>query len=209
MVKRIASKLVTLLAAGLFVFAAGKLIHIGYDYWKNQRVLEEAQELYWSRESKDSGKAHAGSNEEAGENEEQRASFDQLHEVNTDIVGWLAIGGTVIDYPVLQGEDNDYYLNRNFKREQTRAGSIFMDYRNDPMSLGRHTILYGHRMKDGSMFSDLTSFTDESFFSNPPDMYIDTVTDQYDIEVFAAYYTDTRFYYIETDFESDQAFASF
>ncbi|MEM5608661.1 class B sortase [Bacillus toyonensis] len=62
---------------------------------------------------------------------------------------------TQINYPIVQAKDNDYYLFRNYKGEDMRAGSIFMDHRNDVKSQNRNTILYGHRMKDGSMFGSL------------------------------------------------------
>jgi sortase B len=116
---------------------------------------------------------------------------------------------TQINYPIVQAKDNDYYLFRNYKGEDMRAGSIFMDYRNDVKSQNRNTILYGHRMKDGSMFGSLKKMLDEDFFMSHRKLYYDTLFEGYDLEVFSVYTTTTDFYYIETDFSSDTEYTSF
>ena len=85
-----------------------------------------------------------------------------LREINSDIVGWVRIFGTGIDYPVVQGNDNDYYLARNYRQEFATAGSIFLDYRNDWQD--DFLIIYGHRMSYGGMFTDIIKFKDQQFF---------------------------------------------
>ncbi|PAF13154.1 MAG: class B sortase [Shouchella clausii] len=203
--KQAISKGISLLFACVFVYACANLVQIGYDYWNNRTVLAEAQQLYDRSNSQTARQGKEGT----ALQDLQQSAFSGLHAINDDIVGWIFIGGTNIDYPVLQGRDNEYYLNRNYKGEETRAGSIFMDYRNHIGGEERNRILYGHRMKDSSMFSDLTAFTDQSFFYNQPDMFYDTTDAQYDIEVFSVYQTKTDFYYIETDFQSDDAYEAF
>lgn len=84
-----------------------------------------------------------------------------------------------------------------------------MDYRNDVKSQNRNTILYGHRMKDGSMFGSLKKMLDEEFFMSHRKLYYDTLFEGYDLEVFSVYTTTTDFYYIETDFSSDTEYTSF
>ena len=117
--------------------------------------------------------------------------------------------GTSINYPILQSTDNDYYLNRNYLREESRAGSIFMDYRNNIDSLSRNTIIYGHRMKDGSMFAQLKKYLDAEFSRSHAPILLDTLYEGMELEVFAAYRTTTDFYYIETDFSSDEEYLEF
>src|SRR5699024_3859127 len=90
---------------------------------------------------------------------------------------------TKIDYPILQAEDNDYYLNRNYKREDTPAGSIFVDYRNNVAEENRNTIVYGHRMKDDTMFNSLTKYLDEDFLKDHQTIKYDTMYGSYDAEV--------------------------
>ena len=89
-------------------------------------------------------------------------------EVNEDALGWLSIPNTHIDYPVVIGGDNDYYLRRDIHKNEAYAGSIFMDYRCDRGFAGANTIIYGHNMKNRSMFGDLREFADEWFFENNP-----------------------------------------
>lgn len=85
-------------------------------------------------------------------------------ELNGDFVGWLKIGGTQVDYPVVRGDDNETYLNRDFLNKSSKAGAIFMDYRNIGQFSDRHTVIYGHYMKDGSMFGDLHLYKSEAFY---------------------------------------------
>lgn len=81
--------------------------------------------------------------------------FESLKQINPDIVAWLKIEAAGIDYPVVQGEDNEHYLHYTFRGEVNIAGSIFMDYRNNAEFIDGRVILYGHNMRDGSMFAAL------------------------------------------------------
>lgn len=114
------------------------------DYYENRKVMAEAQHIY-----------KRSPMEEKSEDGEVRKQFQDLQKINPEIVGWITMDDTQINYPIVQAKDNDYYLFRNYKGEDMRAGSIFMDHRNDVKSQNRNTILYGHRMKDGSMFGSL------------------------------------------------------
>lgn len=135
-----------------------------------------------------------------------------LQHINSQVTGWIKIPETSIDYPIVQSNDNVFYLDHDWQREKNRAGAIFMDYRNDANALtspSTHTILYGHHMRDGSMFQPLTTFKDFSFFQQHNTF---TVTDEYQthrFEIFSVYVTTTDFYYIETDFDNNEAFDSF
>jgi len=97
-----------------------------------------------------------------------------LAEINPDFVGWIFIPGTTINYPVVRGEDNLRYVNAMFSGAPNPAGAIFMDYRcakgfNAPVSL-----IYGHNMRNGSMFSPLNKYTDKKFLDNHPEIIIFT-----------------------------------
>lgn len=137
-----------------------------------------------------------------------RPGFLPLLEQNEDVVGWITIEGTKIDYPILQAEDNFHYLTRNFYHEESRAGSIYLDYRNDiRLEDERNVIVYGHRMKDGSMFQQLTKYLDKDFFDTHRTIQFDTLYESYEGEIFAVYNTLTEFNYIQTDFDNDAEFA--
>ena len=86
-----------------------------------------------------------------------------LREINPDIVGWIVVDGTPIDYPVVRGRDNDIYLSRTFTGERNASGAIFMDFRNQQDFSDPLTLVHGHNMQNGSMFAGLHDFTGESF----------------------------------------------
>jgi sortase B len=126
--------------------------------------------------------------------------------INKDVTGWINIPGTKIDYPVVKSSDNDFYLNHNIKKEQAVEGSIFMDYRNKGDGTDRNTIIYGHNMKDGSMFKALMGYKNKDFLNKHPVVTFNTLDKDVRWEVFSAYVTDTSFYYIKTDFSDDKDF---
>lgn len=96
----------------------------------------------------------------------------ELQSVNPDIVGWITIPNTPISYPLLQGEDNEYYLNRNWKKERSAAGSIFMECQNNSDFSSFNTIIYGHRMGDNSMFNALRYYNEAAYLAEHPRIYI-------------------------------------
>ena len=115
-----------------------------------------------------------------------------LRNENKDVVGWIEMpGDTKINYPVVQGEDNDYYLHYAYNGAYNPAGSIYLDYRNSVSgSTHRHTVIYGHNMESGSpMFANLLHFQDESYWKNNRYIHIYTDEAMYTYEVFAAYET--------------------
>ena len=133
----------------------------------------------------------------------QHTELRELQAVNPRIVGWLTLEGTRLNNPVLQAADNDFYLRHNYKDEESRGGSIFMDFRNDANELGRHTIFYGHVLRNGTMFGDLAKFAEQAYANEHPVFFYETTQSKYELHVFAAYETTTDFYYIETDFTDD------
>lgn len=123
-----------------------------------------------------------------------------LRNTNKEIIGWIEIpGGTEVNYPLVQGADNDYYLHYAYNGAYNPAGSIYMDYRNRvTVSQNRHTIIYGHNMESGSpMFANLLHYKDDAFYKN--NRYINIYTDEalYKYEVFAAYETSPRIQGVE------------
>ncbi len=116
-----------------------------------------------------------------------------LRNKNEEVIGWIRMeGDTEINYPIVQHEDNDYYLHYAYDGTYNPAGSIYLDYKNKvAVGQNRHTIIYGHNMESGSpMFANLLHFKDESYWKD--NRYIEIYTDEalYTYEVFAAYETD-------------------
>ncbi len=104
-----------------------------------------------------------------------RAKLNALKTQNPDFLGWITIPDTKIDYPTVHTVDNEYYLNHSFEGEYLRAGTIFADYRNSKSLLNnQNTVLYGHNMMSGSMFSCISDFFSRSYFSENRYIYIYT-----------------------------------
>ncbi len=91
--------------------------------------------------------------------------LNTLKEKNSDTIAWLEVPGTKIDYPVMQSKDNKYYLRKTFNKEYNILGSIFADYRNSPDFNDKNTVIYGHNMKDGSMFYDILLLKNQDFYN--------------------------------------------
>src|SRR5690625_3846569 len=197
--KKTVSRLITIVCLGVFIFAAYGLIDIFIDYYQNRQLLSNVQDTFY-----DAASAETSSSESI------RPGFEELLKQNADVVGWITIDGTQIDYPVLQAEDNVHYLTRNYYHDESREGSIYLDYRNDIRSSDeRNIVIYGHRMKDGSMFQHLTKFLDKDFFDAHRKIQFDTLYESYEAEIFAVYNTLTNFNYIQTDFDSNEEYGQF
>ena len=110
-----------------------------------------------------------------------------LREVNPDVVAWIRIPDTRIDYPIMQGEDNDYYLNRDWRGNGNIVGSVFLECRNDPNLTDFNTILYAHNMANGTMFHDLHKFNYEAYRGKIPYVYVVTDGGVLRYEVFSTY----------------------
>ncbi|MBQ8830993.1 MAG: class B sortase [Oscillospiraceae bacterium] len=132
--------------------------------------------------------------------------FEKLQAINPDIVAWIFIEGTNINYPVVQADDNSRYLNRLFDGTVNSAGTIFMDYRNEAELSDRNTVLYGHNMKNGTMFHQVTDYMDQEFFNEHPVCLIVTPEGNYKLEFFAGYVTNMNSDAWKLEFESDEEF---
>ena len=135
--------------------------------------------------------------EEVPEEMEQRkegvapiiVDFDALQIVNEDIVGWIYCEDTDINYPVLQGRDNDFYLYHTYDGASNRAGSIFVEAHNTPNFVDSNTIIYGHHMKDGSMFATLRNWADQEYYEKHPIFWLLTPEQNYQLLLFSGYTT--------------------
>ena len=113
------------------------------------------------------------SNENREDFPEMEVDFKALREKNPDTVGWLYVGSCGISYPIVQGEDNDYYMNHTFEGTVNSSGAIIMDYRDDKYLKDCNTFIYGHNMKNGSMFGSLKKLLkDETLYDSDPYIYV-------------------------------------
>ncbi len=113
--------------------------------------------------------------------------FAALRDVNPDVFGWITIPGTKINYPLVQGEDNSLYLTHTWKGEANSSGAVFLDCGSNKRLSDFHSVLYGHRMRNGSMFAALKYYTDRSFWEQHRYIYVSNGTACYKYAIFAAW----------------------
>jgi sortase B len=202
-IKRILSIGFTLVCLGVFAYGAHGLITTFLDYHNNNQTMSDLQETFY-----DGGGPTEWAEADDSDELKVRGGFDMLLEENDELVGWITMNGTEIDYPILQADNNMDYLQHDFYKNYNILGSIFMDFRNDITDLGKNTIIYGHRTKNGTMFEGLTNFEDEAFYEEHKTFTFDTLYESYEAEIFAVYNTTTDFNYIKTDFQNEQDYAN-
>lgn len=163
--------LVFALALGVFIYSAH---HLFFHYLSRREAQTEHKKIV----------NIAYSVEQVGNNP---INFEELARINEDIVGWIVIEGTNIGYPIVQGEDNERYLHTTFLGTKNPSGAIFMDKRNASDFSDSHTFIYGHHMRNGTMFAGLTKFQEQSFFDNYSTFTIYTPEGEKRYEIFSAY----------------------
>lgn len=189
----------------LCIILVGIMAFSGYQIWKIQSEYSAGEHTY---EDLVQYAVIPSASVEEEETEEPAPAypvvdFEPLRAINSDVVGWIYIEGTNINYPVVQGQDNDYYLNRLFTREWNSSGSIFMDYRNQGDFSDPNTIIYGHQMNNKTMFNQLERFQDQAFCDSNPEAYLVTPEKIYAIRFFSAYVANVEQNAWELNFTGD------
>ena len=149
--------------------------------------------------------------EDGEDDKKYKINFEELKSKNSDTVAWLKVENTNIEFPVVKANDNSYYLTHNFNKEDNSAGWIFADYKNKFNGKDKNIVIYGHNMRDNSMFGSLKHVIKEEWYNNENNKYIILATEnEYSIyEVFSVYQIEKEDYYIKTDFNSDKEFEEF
>jgi len=177
------------------IYSLINIINWKKDVDDNKDILEEIKENIFTNE----------------ENDLIKIDFKSLKEINSDVVAWINVNGTNIEYPVVKGNDNSYYLNHNFNKEYNVAGWIFSDYHNKFDETDKNIVIFGHNTKNGSMFGTLKNVLDKSWQDNKDNLEITLVTEkgQYKYQVFSTYSIIAEDYYINTLFNSDDEYSRF
>lgn len=134
------------------------------------------------------------------------ADFDALSEINSDVIAWINIPGTALNYPVVQGDDNNYYLKHLFTKAYNVGGCVFLDCGHSPDFSDRHSVLYGHRMNDGTMFTSIQKYKDQSYYDKHSYAILLTPDKNYVIEFFSGYVTNVQDDAWNTRFSSDEKY---
>ena len=186
---------------GLLLFSIYKLGSIFVGYKSGEKEYEELKEEYVLEEPADPQEILAAMSSGDGSEEDEadakaalvpmtRIDLSSLQSMNSDAVGWIEIPGTVLSYPMVHTTDNSFYLTHTFKKETNKSGSIFIETMNNPDFGDLHTIIYGHNMKDGSMFAQLKNYTTESYLKAHPYVYIDLADGSHCYQIFSCHETD-------------------
>lgn len=198
-----ARKIIFAISALVFALSLGAVVYLCIiEPHMNRSTISELEEIYYGD---DEGEV------------ETRGDLLALTAVNSDIKGWIKISGTKVNNPVLQSPSTDstYYLYRNYKKISSGFGSIFLDSLCDYKKPSKNLILYGHNMRDGSMFGDLLKYDSLDFYKAHPTIIFDTLKEQADWKIISIFKTNTLeeqgeiFDYLKIDFANDKEFLDF
>lgn len=145
------------------------------------------------------------------QSEEFKVDFDGLNQINSSCFGWIKVNNTNISFPITKYTNNEYYLSHSFDYSKNSAGWIFADYRNACDGYDKNLIIYGHNMRNGTMFSELNNCLDKNWYTNDDNKVITIYTpcETLNYEIFSIYSIKAESYYTITSFLSDSVYESF
>ena len=164
------------------------------DIYERENAKEVAQNVSENEEEKVESESEENDEtvlteiaEEQKQETERMLQVKELQEQNPDIIGWLEIENTNINYPVLQGTDNSYYMTHNYKKENSKNGSIFLDANYDWNIPSNNLLIYGHNLGNGMMFQELLKYEKESFYQEHPVIRFTTAEEDAEYEIISAF----------------------
>lgn len=174
-------KVINYLLIIVVIIAFSKVLYKTYQYYTDKREYSKIQELQpIIEDNRDENSLNIEAEEEENNNNEKF-----LLDTNNDYKFWINITNSNINYPVVQGEDNDFYLTHNFNKEKSISGTLFVDYKNN-IDSDKNIVIYGHHMKNNTMFNNLNYYKDEEFFYNN-DIIIIKNGKEYKYQAFSVY----------------------
>lgn len=180
---------ILIIAIGVTAFAGRNLYSILHEYKEGSDEYAKIQDMVViEKEAREEEKSHVQNGEKKVWDAPIDVDFDSLLAINPDIAGWLYVESIPqINYPVVKGNDNDYYLHHTFEKQDNFAGSIFIDCENEKNMEDCNTIIYGHNMRNGSMFGSLKQFKLPETYKNSNVIWLLTPEGDYKYEVFSTY----------------------
>ena len=169
---------------GILIYSGYRLFSIFSEYHKGRAQYEKTAEQYMTKKE---DAEEGGQDAEEIEKAPIEIDFDSLLKENPDVAGWIYCPDTIVNYPVMHGEDNDLYLHHMVNKEYNFAGCIFEDFRNARGQTDPATILYGHSMNDGSMFAMIHEYTKQDYYDEHPTMWYLTPTQNYRLNLVAGF----------------------
>lgn len=193
--KNIITFVFIIICISLIIYSSIKIVDWFISNKKNHEVKEQINEFIKINE------IDVDTNVEE-EKQKYEIDWNQLKQKNPDTVAYLKVNNTNIDYIVVKGENNSYYLDHNFNKEYNMSGWVFTDYRNKIDGNDKNLVVFAHDTKDGSMFGSLKNILKESWYTNPENQIIDFVTEEglLKYQVFSVYKINNEDYYINVIF---------
>ncbi len=176
--KKITNTFITLFLIGIIVFCVYQIYIQLEEYKVGETIYDDVESLAIVKDEKDTETTKEGTDflvpEYESDDHYLNLDWDALEKLNPDIIGWIYCPGTELNYPILKSKDNEDYIHTTVTGAKNSAGSIFLDYRNSPLFLDYNSILYGHNMKNGSMFKTVNRYKNETWYHEHPIIHIYT-----------------------------------
>lgn len=206
-------KIINIILVAIIIVCLSIIGYKYYNYNKDDKLNSEIQDLQpVINEASDSDNNSSGENDGQDQSKEgnyvNSANEEELKSINSDYKMWIQIENTNINYPVVQGSDNDYYLKHNFRKESNISGTVFVESAND-IDNDKNIILYGHNMRNGTMFNNITNYKEESFFNEDNKISIIMNNTLYEYEVFSVYVKNVSEVNLAIGFESEDEFINY
>ena len=195
-VKKLIALIFLFIFLGIFVFSAYKISIYLTSAKDTQEIVETLDDYI----------------EVNTDNEDDvKIDFDKLKKTNSDTVAWIRVNNTNINYPVVRGNDNEYYLKHNFNKKWNEGGWIYSDYRNKFDGTDRNIVIFGHAMKNKTMFGSLINTTHKDWNNDESNRKIQLIINDkvYIYKIFSVYKVQVEDYYINTKFSSDSDYKKF
>ena len=196
-------KMIIALLIAVFLFSGGMVLKKYMDYREGEQTYNEVEQLAGidiEESQPQPEEEEPGADEQTQDAEEKQnplpkvsienlkqLDIDALQKVNKEVMGWIIIPGAGISYPLMDGDDNSYYLNRTWDRQWNTMGSIFLEAECSNKLTDFNTIIYGHNMRNTTMFSNLKKYVKKSYWEDAPYVYIAAGKNVYRYDIFAAY----------------------
>ena len=194
--KIILNLIIYILLFSILIYSGIKICAWYKDKTNNNEIVEKIKDTVTVEDSKD---------------EEYTVNFNKLKEQNNDSVAWLKVNNTNVEYPVVKTENNSFYLNHSFDKSTNSAGWIFADYRNKFDGTDKNIIIYGHNVRDGSMFGSMKNILKSDWYNNEENtsIILNTENEKCIYKVFSIYQVESEDYYIKTEFKNDSEYEQF
>ncbi|SCJ31807.1 class B sortase [uncultured Clostridium sp.] len=206
-------KIINIILVAIIIVCLSIIGYKYYNYNKDDKLNSEIQDLQpvineASDLDNNSSGENDGQDQSKGGNYVNSANEEELKSINSDYKMWIQIENTNINYPVVQGSDNDYYLKHNFRKESNISGTVFVESAND-IDNDKNIILYGHNMRNGTMFNNITNYKEESFFNEDNKINIIMNNTLYEYEVFSVYVKNVSEVNLAIGFASEDEFINY